>query len=124
MPRLYASPSVRVAAFAALAVLAALLPACVNPNAIGEQNSGSIIGRVYDAKTNQPIVHAIVSVNSLLAGSTDGSGAFSIPNVPIGIQQVTVRAVGYATYTSGDIAVTTGKTSDAGLIPLQPLNGP
>lgn len=110
---------------AAAAVCAATLSACVNPNAIGVQDTGSIVGRVIDAKTQQPIANAIVNVNSLVGGTTDGGGVFRLSNnVPTGVQQVTVRAVGYATYTSGDIVIRKGETSDAGLIPLQPLNGP
>jgi hypothetical protein len=127
MERLYPSNrgAIRAAAFAAAAIVAAVLPACVNPNAIGVQDTGSIVGRVIDAKTQKPIANATVNVNSLVGVTTDGSGAFSLTNnVPIGVQQLTVHAVGYATYTTGDIVVRKGETSQAGLLPLQPLNGP
>jgi hypothetical protein len=117
-----AGGSARLLALVAAGVLAAALGACVNPNAIGVQDTGIVIGRVLDAKTQQPIGNALVSVNSLVGGHTDPSGAFSIKDVPIGIQHVTVIANGYASYTSGDISVTKGDTSQAGLIQLQPVN--
>src|SRR5690242_14658418 len=67
---------------------------CVNPNAIGVQDSGSIFGRVVDATNQQPIVNAIVSVNSLLTQKTGAGGAFNIGRVPVGTQSLTVYANG------------------------------
>jgi hypothetical protein len=103
-----------------LAALTFLSAACVNPNAIGVQDTGSIFGRVIDGRSQQPVANAIVSVNSVLNKKTDGSGAFSIANVPVGTQTLTVYANGYQTATVSGIVVLKGQASDAGLISLQP----
>jgi hypothetical protein len=105
-----------------LAALFALPGGCVDPNAIGVQQYGTIVGRVVDVTTKRPVANAFVVVNSLLQGRTDPSGAFSIPKVPEGIQQITVNANGYTTYTSDDIKVLKGQTVDAGLVELQSVN--
>jgi Carboxypeptidase regulatory-like domain len=119
----YPSPRhlLRTLALAAAATLA-LPGGCVDPNAIGVQEYGTILGRVVDGKTKQPVPNAFVIVNSLLQGRTDGGGVFSIPKVPVGIQQITVNANGYTAYTSDEIKVRKGETSDAGIVELQPVN--
>jgi hypothetical protein len=106
----------------ALAALFALPGGCVDPNAIGVQQYGTIIGRVIDGKTKRPVANAFVVVNSLLQGRTDSTGVFSIPKVPEGIQQITVNATGYTAYTSDDIKVLKGQTADAGLVEMQAVN--
>ena len=93
---------------------------CVNPNAIGVQDTGSIYGRVIDARTEQPIVNAIVSVNSVLNQKTGANGAFSISNVPVGTQTLTVYANGYQTTTVQGVVVAKNTATDAGLVSLQP----
>ena len=95
---------------------------CVDPNAIGVQQYGTIVGRVMDDKTKRPIANAFVIVNSLLQGRTDSTGVFSIPKVPEGIQHITVNATGYVAYTSDDIKVLKGQTVDAGLVSMQQVN--
>src|ERR1700722_8792430 len=95
---------------------------CVDPNAIGVQQYGTIVGRVVDDKSKHPIANAVVVVNSLLQGRTDSTGVFSIPKVPEGIQHITVNATGYVAYTSDDIKVLKGQTVDAGLVSMQQVN--
>jgi hypothetical protein len=95
---------------------------CVDPNAIGVQQYGTIIGRVVDDKSKKPIANAFVVVNSLLQGRTDSTGVFSIAKVPEGIQHITVNATGYVAYTSDDIKVLKGQTVDAGLVSMQQVN--
>ena len=95
---------------------------CVDPNAIGVQQYGTIVGRVVDDKSKHPIANAFVVVNSLLQGRTDSTGVFSIPKVPEGIQHITVNATGYVAYTSDDIKVLKGQTVDAGLVSMQQVN--
>jgi hypothetical protein len=108
----------RARLLAAAASLA--LAACVNPNAIGVQDSGSINGRVIDATTQQPIGGAIVSVNSLVNQTTNSGGVFLLQNVPIGVQTLTVYANGYQTSTVQNINVIKGQNSNVGLVLLTP----
>ena len=106
----------------AAAAVVTLPGGCVDPNAIGVQEYGTILGRVVDQKSKQPIAGALVVVNSLVQGRTDGGGVFNIPKVPVGIQQITVNANGYTAYTSGDIKVRKNETTDAGLVEMQSVN--
>jgi len=123
MRTVYPSPRRLLATLALAAAAGLALPGgCVDPNAIGVQEYGTIIGRVVDGKSKQPIGNAFVVVNSLVQGRTDNGGVFSIPKVPVGIQQVTVNANGYVTFTSDDIKVLKDQTSQAGLIELQLSN--
>jgi carboxypeptidase family protein len=108
----------RARLLAAAALLA--LAACVNPNAIGVQDSGSINGRVIDATTQQPIGGAIVSVNSLVNQTTNSGGVFLLQNVPVGVQTLTVYANGYQTTTVPNINVIKGQNSNVGLVLLTP----
>jgi TonB-linked SusC/RagA family outer membrane protein len=58
--------------------------------------SGAIAGRVTDARTQQPVLGATVSVDgTLLAGSTGSDGHYRLANVPSGPQTVSVRRIGY-----------------------------
>jgi hypothetical protein len=81
----------RFAALACILVLP-LFNACANPNAIGVQDYGTIVGRVYDARTDQPLNDVIVSVGSLTTGHTGPDGSFTLTQVPAGTQTVTVYA--------------------------------
>ncbi len=119
----YPSPRhiLRTIALAAVAILA-LPGGCVDPNAIGVQEYGNIIGRVVDGKTKQPIVNAFVIVSSLIQGRTDGGGVFNIPKVPVGIQHITVQANGYNAFTSDDIKVLKNQTGPAGVVEMQSVN--
>ena len=103
--------------FAVLALAAAA--GCVNPNAIGVQDTGSVYGRVIDATSQQPVANAIVSVNSVLNQKTSADGTFNIQNVPIGTQTLTIYANGYQTNTV-QVVVTKGIASPTGLISLTP----
>jgi len=66
-----------------------------DPNYIGVQEYGSITGRVIDAKTNLPLSGGYVNVGSLYVTHTDAQGAFTLPKVPVGTQEVTISATGY-----------------------------
>lgn len=58
--------------------------------------SGAIAGRVTDARTQQPILGATVSVDlTLVAGSTGSDGHYRLSNVPSGSRVVSVRRIGY-----------------------------
>jgi hypothetical protein len=106
------SPSRRLRLGLLVAVLAATLgdKGC-DPNYIGVQDYGAITGRVIDAKTQGPIAGALVSVGSLYVTRSDEKGAFTLPKVPIGTQQVVISATGYQTLAPIPILVTKDKTA-------------
>ncbi len=99
-----------------LGLLAAVLAATLgdkgcDPNYIGVQEYGAITGRVYDAKSNAPINNALISVGSLYVTRSDPQGAFTLPKVPIGTQQVVITATGYQTIAPIPVAVGKDKTA-------------
>lgn len=54
------------------------------------QDYGTLVGRVYDAQTRQPLNQVIVSVGSLVTGRSGPDGAFTLTRVPSGTQSLTV----------------------------------
>jgi hypothetical protein len=97
-----------------------VLAGCVNPNAIGVQDTGTISGRVSDAVTQAGIENAIVSVGTV-TGRTQAGGAFAIV-VPIGQQTVIVSATGYQSLTGPTVNVVKNETSVISTpLALQPL---
>ena len=90
----------KILAFAALLILGAAGASggCDNPRgALGIEDSGTVVGRVIDAKTNAPVNGATVAIGSTLTVATDAQGAFTIGKVPAGPQPITVSAAGYQT---------------------------
>lgn len=62
---------------------------------------GSVIGRVTDAATGQPIPAVAVRLEEVsLATSTDSEGTYRFPAVPAGTYELTARHVGYERATS------------------------
>ena len=94
-----------------------------NNGVVGVQDYGSVTGRVLDATTNKPIPNAIVSVGSLFTASADIQGAFTMPRIPIGDQEVTARSPGFIT-TSGEIEILKNKTASIGYLRLVPVTKP
>jgi hypothetical protein len=94
-----------------------------NNNVVGVQDYGSVTGRVLDATTNRPIAAAIVSVGSLYVSSADAQGGFTIPHVPIGLQQITARMPGFTTVTT-QIRVKKDTTAQAGYLRIVPITKP
>jgi uncharacterized membrane protein len=96
-----ARPASRVRALARFALILGLasLAGCVNPNAIGVQDTGTVSGTVLDAKSQQPIAGAIVSVGDI-ASHTAANGTYSFA-VPTGNQTITAAASGYQTLPAG-----------------------
>ena len=73
-------------------LLFALL-ATANPLAA---QTGSVIGRVLDARTNRPMATAqVVIVGTRLGALADADGRFRIDNVPVGTREVRVVRIGY-----------------------------
>jgi hypothetical protein len=93
-----------------------LLAGCEpNPNGQGVVDSGTIVGRVIDAASLQPINVGLVSVGStiVLNLSTASQGGFTLQNVPAGTQSLVVTVPGYAQF-SQQIQVQANQVSEAG----------
>jgi hypothetical protein len=95
---------------------------CSNPNAIGVQQYGRIVGRVLDATNNRPVSGVLVSVGSLYTTYTDPNGAFSFTTIPIGMQQVTANSPGYSPNTV-TARVRENETDNIGYLRILPLTG-
>jgi hypothetical protein len=95
---------------------------CSNPNAVGVQQYGSIVGRVLDATNNRPIPNVLVSVGSLYTTYSDPNGGFKLSNIPIGMQQVTANAPGYIR-NSTQARVRENQTANVGYLRILPLTG-
>jgi hypothetical protein len=91
----------RVRAFAACVALAALT-ACGGPAVPPAANYGTVVGRVYDATTNQPVPGVLVTVDTILTSTSGSDGSYRIGTVPLGTYQVTVSPPsGYAAPNTG-----------------------
>jgi len=89
-------------AVAALAIAASAPAGCANPNFIGVQDYGYVVGNVID-QNNKPVVGALISATGTTATSrTDNKGNFNLQNVAVGEQTVTIQAAGF---TSGSATV-------------------
>lgn len=95
---------------------------CSNPNAVGVQQYGTIVGRILDATNNRPVGNALVSVGSIYTAYSDPTGAFTLSNIPIGHQEVTASAGGYQR-NSASVAVRQNQTTSLGYLRIMPLTG-
>jgi hypothetical protein len=102
--------------------LVALLAACSpNPNGEGVADFGSVSGRVVDANNpSQPIAQFTVTIGGQSVNiSPAANGAYSISNIPVGTQSLTIFAIGYQTYNQDGIIVQKDQTTqipDIGLV--------
>src|SRR5579872_1609906 len=111
-----------VLGFVLLLCLGANGGGCSNPNAIGVQQYGTIVGRVLDATNNRPVPNALISVGSIYTAYTDPQGGFSISGIPIGPQDVTASAPGYER-NSVRARVHEKQTASVGYLRIMPLTG-
>lgn len=95
---------------------------CSNPNAVGVEQFGTVVGRVLDATTNQPVQNALVSVGSIYTAYSDPTGAFSIPHIPIGVQHLTASAAGYYPQTVR-VRIKLDQNVSAGYVRIMPVTG-
>lgn len=95
---------------------------CSNPNAVGVQQYGTIVGRILDATNNRPVSGVLVSVGSLFTATSDPNGAFTLSNIPIGHQEVTASAPGYQR-NSVTAMVHQNETANIGFLRIMPLTG-
>ncbi len=88
------------------------------------RDTGSITGRVTDAKTREELVGAIVTVDGTeLRGTTGSSGSFRLDGVPAGSRTLRVRYIGYVPATLG-VVVPSGREAIADVLlarSVQPL---
>jgi TonB-dependent receptor len=87
------------------------------PKMVAQERKGTIIGHVVDA--TQAVVQG-ASVELQPGGQTavsDGQGQFTLTGVAAGRYKITITALGFATFTNNDVAVTAGGvlTLDAAL---------
>jgi len=94
-----------VTAAVALGLAAGGLAGCANPNLIGVQDYGYIVGNVID-QNSKPVAGALVSATGTTSTTrTDDKGNFNLQNVAIGEQTVTIQAAGFGSGTSTVIVV-------------------
>lgn len=63
-------------------------------------NAATIKGYVYDKKTNEPVIGAIVTLLNQSGGAqTDFQGRFVLKNVQSGADQLHIKSLGYGDYT-------------------------
>jgi len=114
------SPRFRRGAFAAAGALAlGMLAACANPNFIGLQDFGTVNGNVVD-QNGKPISQALVSITgSNSAGVyTQSNGSFTLVNIAVGEQTLSVSAAGYTSNNSTTVIVLKNQNVTAGNIVL------
>ncbi len=84
--------------------------------------TGKISGRIFDARTNEPIPFANLILEGTNTGSTsDLDGKFIFTGVDPGFVRLVATAVGYERKLTEEIQVTTAKTSYLD-IPMNPQN--
>jgi hypothetical protein len=99
------------------------LTACVNPNAIGVQDAGTIIGRVYDARSNLPLNDVVVSVGSLTTAHSGPDGSFTLTQVPAGEQTLIIYPPGgYLAPPPTQVTVEANQTVSAPAVGLTPTS--
>lgn len=78
---------------------------------ISAQSTGTIIGKVVEKISKQPIpgVNVLVVVDTQIGAATDIEGRFEITNVPIGNYQVRISAIGYTTSVRSDVVVNSAR---------------
>ena len=77
-----------------------LLPVIIGLFSVINAGAAVIKGYVYDKKTNEPIIGAIVTLSGQNIGAhTDFDGRFVIKDVPIGQERLLVKSMGYRNHT-------------------------
>lgn len=90
----------RCTRISALALMLAL------PSTSAGQQTGRLVGRVLDARSAEPLANAQVHLADGSVGSLTGlDGRYVLRNVPVGVHDVSVQLIGYATKTVTDVTV-------------------
>ncbi|MGB8267740.1 MAG: carboxypeptidase-like regulatory domain-containing protein [Candidatus Velthaea sp.] len=112
-------------AFVAGMLAVSTVAGCGNPNPNGVTETGTITGRLVDAKTQQPIPQAQIRVGTIVYNVSAGDqGGFTLSNVPIGQQTVYITAIGYSLPSQDQpgisVIVQNGQNSALGIIQMNP----
>jgi outer membrane receptor protein involved in Fe transport len=85
----------------------------------GRRQVGTIVGRVTDAKTREPIMAATVELDGTRFGAvSNDSGGYRISNVPAGAYTLTARRLGYTKTSQSVMVADTGTIAvDVALAP-------
>jgi hypothetical protein len=82
--------------FAFLALALSGLAACGGPQVPPQQNYGTITGRVFDSATNQAVPGVVVTVDTILSGTSGNDGTYRVVNVPLGTYRLQpIEPAGY-----------------------------
>jgi len=97
------------------------LTGCPDPNAIGVQQTGSVTAQCLLSSNNQPVVDALVVLNSNQNCRTGSDGRCTIDKAPVGSQTLTANAPGLQ---GGPVSTTVVEGQNATVqIPMTPSNG-
>jgi hypothetical protein len=97
--------SLSATAVLCLAMVCLPLPLCAQT-----QPTGTIVGRVVNASTSQPIEAALVRIDGTpQSARADDAGRFIIPDVRPGVYSLSVRAIGFRPYVASEVVVGSGK---------------
>jgi hypothetical protein len=81
-----------LASFLALGL--AGLAGCTNPNSIGVQDFGTVTVHCVKFSDGSPVPNALVSVGSLVTGTTGADGSVALSQIPVGAEVFIARATG------------------------------
>jgi hypothetical protein len=103
----------------ALGLCVCALSACApNPNGMGVADYGTVVGRVVDTDSLQPIPGATISIGNIVSITANiDQGGFVLRNVPVGTGTITISAIGWQTY-HAQVRVRANQQTDAGTIGL------
>ena len=77
----------------------------------GQENRGSITGKVIDRITKEPIVGAnVIVIGTSLGAAADVDGEFIIKNLAVGNYQLKISSIGYKQIIKTDIIVSTARS--------------
>jgi len=89
---------------------------------ISAYSAGSVKGRVFNAKNNEPVIYATVQIAETTKGTTtDQEGNFNIDNIEPGFYKIKVSAIGFKTYFSESFRITKAAGATI-LVPLEEEN--
>jgi len=93
-------------------ILLLLIILCSNNN-YADNSSGSIVGKVFDKITREPLPGVnIILVGTELGTASSNEGKFQIENIQIGNYQIRASFVGYDTQIKSDIIINSARPTE------------
>src|SRR5262245_42159438 len=83
-------------------------------SALGQSNTGRLVGTVSDSSGVLPGATVVVTDKNTARErtvSTSGDGSFSVPQLDAGMYSVKITAPGHKTYLAGDVKISIGQDS-------------